>query len=315
MGYYIALMEWIFQSRQNTADRLDVAPLLPSRLAAMSIDEVLNMKLESFGSSKKFAVQELFELQWNSGQASAVENHQVVLRGDCSHLDRIGFEMDGGVILVEGSAGDQVGFGMRDGTIIVGGDCGDELCCAMRDGRVLVGGSAGHRVAGPSPGAKSGMRGGDCIVAGSCGDRAAERMRRGTLVIGGDCGDLGASFMIAGTVLLLGEIGEGWGCGMQRGSIIFTESAEMDDSTFDAELTIAREFELSYLPILWKHVREAWNSQLALFLGITSQDDYAESVLDFTDKIPRGRWCRRQLGDRSYNGRGEVLQLTKESRR
>jgi formylmethanofuran dehydrogenase subunit C len=308
-------MEWIFQSRQKIAERVDASPLLPSRLAAMSIDDVLNLKLKSFAASKEFAVKDLFELHWNSGQASEVDSHQVVLRGDCSHLDRVGFEMDSGVILVEGSIGDQVAFGMRDGTIIVGGNCGNELCCGMRDGRVLVRGSAGNRVAGPVPGAKSGMRGGDCIIAGSCGDRVAERMRRGTLVVGGSCGDHGASFMIAGTLLLLGEIGAGWGCGMQRGSIIVTDSVQMDDLTFNAELTIAREFELSYLPILWRHIRETWNSQLALFTGITTQADYAESVLDFTDKIPRGRWCRRQLGDRSYEGRGEVLQLTKESRR
>jgi formylmethanofuran dehydrogenase subunit C len=308
-------MEWIFQSREKTADRVDVSPLAPSRLASISIDEVLELKLAIFGSSTMAKVRDLFEFQWNSGQASAEESHQVVFRGDGAYLDRIGAEMDGGVILVEGSAGDQVGYGMRAGTIIVGGDCGDELCCAMRDGQVLVRGSAGDRVAGPAPGAKSGMRGGDCIVAGSCGDRVAERMRRGTLVVGGDCGDLGASFMIAGTVVLLGQVGNGWGCGMRRGSIVVTESVDLEGETFDADLTMAREFELSFLPILWRHVRESWNSQLSLFTKITQQDNYAESVLDFTDKIPRGRWCRRQLGDRNYDGRGEVLQMTKESRR
>ncbi len=158
-------MEWIFQSREKTADRVDVSPLAPSRLASISIDEVLELKLAIFGSSTMAKVRDLFEFQWNSGQASAEESHQVVFRGDGAYLDRIGAEMDGGVILVEGSAGDQVGYGMRAGTIIVGGDCGDELCCAMRDGQVLVRGSAGDRVAGPAPGAKSGMRGGDCIVA------------------------------------------------------------------------------------------------------------------------------------------------------
>ena len=315
MEYIILLMEWIFQSRQKTEERIDLSPLLPSRLADMGIDDVLSIKLEILGGTRYALVKDLFELQWNSGQASAPENHQIVFRGDCSQFDRIGFEMRGGVILVEGNAGDQVGYGMRDGFIIVGGDCGDELCAAMQSGRVLVRGSAGDRVGGPKPGAKSGMRGGDCIVAGDCGDRIAERMRRGTIVIGRNCGDIGASFMIAGSVVVLGTIGERWARGMRRGSLILTEAMGIDESTFDAELTLAREFELSFLPILWRHIRECWNSQLALFTPITTQDNYAESVLDFTDKIPRGRWCRRQLGDRSYDGRGEVLQLTRESRR
>ena len=121
--------------------------------------------------------------------------------------------------------------------------------------------------------------------------------------------------MIAGSIVLLGTIGNQWACGMRRGSLILTEAMEVEETTFDADLTVAREFELSFLPLLWRHIRECWNSQLALFTAITSQADYAESVLDFTDKIPRGRWCERQLGDRSYDGRGEVLRLTRESRR
>ncbi len=115
-------------------------------------------------------------------------------------------------------------------------------------------------------------------------------MRRGILFIQGCAGSYGAAQMIAGTMIVFGRLGKHWAQGMKRGSIII---AEPQPDSFDASLTSAREFELSFLPLLWKH--------LANHLG----DSYL--------RLPQSRWAYRQIGDRANNGVGEVLTLHRHS--
>jgi formylmethanofuran dehydrogenase subunit C len=213
-----------------------------------------------------------------------------IFDGDCSKLHGIGCDMDGGSILMRGNAGTGLATRMKSGRIEVVGNCGDFLATGMRNGTVVVHGSAGDHVGGPCVGQRKGMSGGDCIVLGNVGSRVAERMRRGTLFIGGNAGDYGATQMIAGTLVVMGEIGSEWAGGMRRGSIILSHPAP---DAFAAELTAEREFELSFLPLIWRHL---------------------ESLLgDSQIKLPSSRWARRQVGDRANRGLGEVLSLTRST--
>jgi formylmethanofuran dehydrogenase subunit C len=117
-----------------------------------------------------------------------------------------------------------------------------------------------------------------------------ERMRRGMVYVAGNAGDLGAVQMIAGTVIVMGEIGSLWAQGMKRGSIILSHS---NGDAFAAELLPAREFDLFFLELIWRHLE-------ALFE-------------DFPMKISSSRWAMRQLGDRANSGLGEILTLTRQT--
>ncbi len=259
----------------------DGSGLQPSLLASMTRDEIRALKLAY--DSRFVRLDELFEV---IGEPS----DHLVLEGDCTEITHIGKRLKQGSILVRGNAGSDVASLMDGGKVEVVGNCGDRLATNMRNGLVVVRGSAGDYVAGPSVGQRKGMQGGDCIVLGSVGVRAAERMRRGTLFVGGSAGDYGAAQMIAGTVIVMCELGSQWAGGMKRGSIILSRPT---DETFAAELTPAREFELSFLPLIWNHLKN-----LVGEIGV---------------KIPSSRWATRRIGDRANQGLGEVLTLTRHS--
>ena len=97
-----------------------------------------------------------------------VEVPTLVLEGDFSTVDRIGWRMTEGRLEVHGDAGDYAGCGMAGGELLVRG------------------------------------RAGTVVVAGSAGDFAASRMVAGTLAIAGACGEHLAYGMRRGTVLCLG---------------------------------------------------------------------------------------------------------------
>ncbi len=267
--------------KRSLEEVFDVSAIRPSVVQVLNRAEIGAMKLAC--NTRFVRLDEVFEL---IGDPS----HNLVFEGDCENIIGIGANMDGGSILVRGDTGSGVGSQMKSGRIEVLGDCRDYLAMGMRGGTVIVHGSAGDYVAGPAIGQRRGMHGGDCVVLGNVGDRAAERMRRGTLYVGGNAGEYGATQMIAGTFIIMGEIGEKWAGGMRRGSIILSQRTSQ---AFAAELTPAREFELSFLPLIWRHLEG--------LLG------------DSRIKISNSRWALRQLGDRTNQGMGEVLTLTRPS--
>jgi formylmethanofuran dehydrogenase subunit C len=257
----------------------DGSPIQPSTMSRMTRAEIKAIPLNY--DRRLVRLDELFEV---SGEPS----ESLILEGDCSKLIRLGAKMDRGSMLVRGSAGDELAARMKGGRIEVLGDVGNYLAMSMRNGAVIVHGSAGDFVAGPATGERRGMQGGDCLVLGNIGSRGAERMRRGILFVGGNTGDCGAAQMIAGTVIVLGELGAEWAGGMKRGSIVLGRPARQE---FAAELTPAREFELSFLPLVWRHLQ-----------ALVSNDHV---------HFPTSRWAMRQLGDRANHGLGEILTLTR----
>ncbi len=262
-------------------DDCDISAIRPSISLKRSRSEIGALMLTL--GAKSVRLEQVFEL---IGDPSP----HWVFDGDCSGIRGIGSNMDGGSILVRGNAGAGLATQMKSGQIEVLGNCGDFLAMGMRNGSIVVHGSAGDFVGAPAVGQRKGMSGGDCIVLGNVGSRVAERMRRGILFVGGNASDYGARQMIAGTLIVMGEIGSEWAAGMRRGSIILSHPAS---DAFAAELTAEREFELSFLPLIWRHL---------------------ESILRNSPlKFSHSRWALRQLGDRANRGLGEVLTLTRSS--
>lgn len=231
-----------------------------------------------------------------------------------------------GTTLVCGSVGDRFGAGQRGGDLLLIGNAGSEALMDKRSGWSLIHGNVGDRFAGPAPGDLSGMRGGDTIVLGDVGNRACERMRRGSVYIQGRVGEYLAHSWIAGTIYVDGELGRHWCTGMRRGSLLLREPKV---SECGASLSMTRSCELSFLPILWKHIRSLVGKTVKelrspLFSSGSPHDslcDYKKScgmaesheadttvaMERFIQRLPTSNQVIRCFGDLERNGQGEVL--------
>jgi formylmethanofuran dehydrogenase subunit C len=165
--------------------RLDLRGITPTALATLSAAEVGRLPIGHGNALVPLA--EFFQVE-------ARGDDTLVLAGELSRCDRIGWQMDGGTLRIDGSVGDFA--------------------------------------ASTLPGSMDGMRGGTLIVGGNAGARFGDRMRRGSALVFGDAGDFLASRMVAGTIALAGRAGAHAGYGMRRGSVVFAGPAPGASPTF-----------------------------------------------------------------------------------
>ena len=243
-----------------------------------------------------------------------IRQETILIQGNCTKLEKLGCQMKSGTLCILGDVGERTAQGLAGGRIVIAGNAGDHLGAGMKDGLIYVSGNCGNNLGSPLPGQKAGMRDGDVLIAGTAGNRACERMRRGTVFIGGDLGTYAASQMIAGSLVVAGEIGDHWGAGLRRGSIILFKDYAGEPS---ASLSDAREFELSFLPLLWKHIERVQMEALEILTdAIANAKGWLQAPVPNVPspiKIPRTRWVQRQIADLNYQGRGEVLVLRRVS--
>jgi formylmethanofuran dehydrogenase subunit C len=203
--------------------RLDLAPLVPHRLAGMTEAEIEKIELQT--TRRRVAVGDVFRLRMGDAK-------QVRIEASCDRLDRIGQEMTGGEIVVDGNAGARTGRLMKGGRLTIRGSAGPWTASGMKGGAVEIFGDTGDRLGGPVAGEVAGMRGGIVLVHGRAGERAGDRLRRGTIVIEGGAGAYAGSRMIAGTLVVLGRAGPLPGYLMKRGTIVMGDTSEALSPTF-----------------------------------------------------------------------------------
>lgn len=271
-------------------DWVDGTVIAVERLGRKSSTELQSVPIETSEGSRTLA--DLFSI---SVMESSDETLLVI--GDCTRFQRLGVNHARGTLVIQGDVGDRFGERQSGGRLLVLGNAGDESFAGKKEGVSIVFGNCGDRFGAPLPGEKSGIRGGDCVVYGNVGDRACERLRRGTIVIGGDAGEAMGAQCIAGTIIVFGEVGDAWGMGMKRGSLIFLSDPCSEPG---CSLSVPKYFELSFLPLVWKHLRKLQDSVLAFCDSIESQ---RSKEINF----PTSRWVSRQLGDMSIDGQAEVL--------
>jgi formylmethanofuran dehydrogenase subunit C len=209
--------------RGRPDQRLDLAPLVPHRLAGKTAAEIERIELQTTRSRVLLA--DVFRL--HMGDAA-----QIRIEGSCDRLDRIGHEMAAGEIVVEGDAGARVGRLMTDGRLTIHGNVGPWAASGMKGGTIEIFGNAGDRLGGPGPGETAGMRGGVVLAHGRVGERAGDRMRRGTIMVEGHAGAYAGSRMIAGTLVVVGSTGPLPGYLMRRGTIVLGKDAVSLSPTF-----------------------------------------------------------------------------------
>lgn len=265
---------WRLRLRSAPTLRVDLRGITPAALAGLDAAAVGHLPV-GYGHAM-VPLAEFFEVRANADDA-------LVLEGDLSRVDRIGWQMDGGRLVVEGSAGDQAGGCMRAGELHIKGRAGVLLGCEMAGGTLVVEGDAGDFGASTLPGSMDGMRGGTMVVKGRVGSRFGDRMRRGTVVVFGDAGDFFASRLVAGTLLLGGRAGAHAGYAMRRGSLVFAAGRD------------AAELPSTFVPA---------GAEAAVFWQLLARN-LARHGGPF-EALAR-RPIERHLGDRAVGGKGEMI--------
>jgi len=251
--------------------RLDLRQLLPQHLIGLSPSTIEHLPLPL--GHETIALAEFFHLY--AGESNVIE-----LQDACDKLDNIGQGLSHGELRVYGTTGAYLGKQMTGGQLLVEGDVGDYAAQQLQGGEILIHGNAGAFLA-----AQAGTRSaGKVIVTGNAGARAAMEMRRGFVLVEGDIGEYSAAFLRAGTLCCFGKAATGIGYGMQRGTIILSETPENLSSTF-----------------------KAGGNYAGSFLNLLQQTcSYAHSpARQFTQ-------AQRFIGDYAMLGRGELLILCTE---
>ena len=263
---------WTLRAKQVPTLRVDLRGVTPAALAGRSSAEVERWPV---GHGKSLVpLGEFFS-------AAARGDDALVFEADLSRFDRVGWQMEGGRLHVEGDVGDYVGAGMRAGELAVRGNARALAACEMAGGRLTIGGNTGDFAASTLPGSMDGMRGGTLIVRGSAGVRFGDRMRRGTALVFGDVGDFLASRMVAGTIAIGGRPGAHVGYGMRRGSVVFAGAAPGMAATFVPDI-----------------------AEAAVFWQLLARDLARHGGPWAT--LPQRR-IERQLGDLAAGGKGELI--------
>jgi formylmethanofuran dehydrogenase subunit C len=255
---------------------LDLRGIAPDHLNALGAAEIGALPVRHRGRSVPLG--ELFTVD---GERAT----KLRFRGDLVRAERIGAGMQGGEIVVEGSAGADAGRGMEGGRLEITGDAGDGAGIAMSGGTLIVGRNAGARVGAAPCGEKRGMTGGEIIVRGSVGPYAGANIRRGLIVTGGDAGERALSGALAGTLVVFGRTGAAAGEWSRRGSIVALGPVE---PTFTYRLACI--FQPAWLQLLLRRLRTTFG------LPVEARQ------LD-------GLW-RRYSGDLAEGGKGEILAWT-----
>ncbi len=261
--------------------RLDVSPLTPENLSAMTVEQIGGIGLH-YGN-RMLPVRDFFDLE-------SVPDRDGVLfsRGD-ERLDGLGRGMTAGMIHVRGDAGAYVGMQMKAGCLTVEGNAGPFCGCEMRGGELRVRGDVGDFSGGALPGDRKGMAGGLLVVGGRAGDRVGDHMRRGLIVIEGDAGAYVGSRMTAGTIAVNGRLGPHAGYAMKRGTLLLARAPEAMSATFNDCGTHT----LGFLPLL-----------------LRSPELVGTSFADYASQSVR---VRRYAGDQATLGKGEILVILSAS--
>jgi formylmethanofuran dehydrogenase subunit C len=261
-----------FELKRKPDQRLDLSPLIPSRLEDLKLKEIETLTIGT--TRERLTVGDAFKLKGTD--ASTLR-----FVGTDPRCDKIGAALGGGEIVVDGDTGAYLGAGMKGGTIEVKGSAGVLAGASMVRGSITVSGDVGERAGGILVGETLGMRGGVIAIGGNAGPMLGERMRRGLVVVSGDAGDYAGGRMVAGTILFKRGVGRGAGHGLRRGSLIFLEEPKEILPTFgDCGV-----LEFDYLRLLERSFHAAGKP------------------------IKLGDRARRMMGDMSVLGKGEMLIL------
>ncbi|MGJ7506688.1 formylmethanofuran dehydrogenase subunit C [Variovorax sp. GT1P44] len=266
---------WRLTLKVSPALRVDLRGVTPMALSGLSAAEVERVQVGYGNTTRPLA--EFFRVEPHETDDS------LVLDGDLSRFDRVGWQLAGGRIRVDGNVGHYAGGCMSAGDLVVEGGAGLLAACEMAGGTFTVQGDVDDFAASTLPGSMDGMRGGTFVVKGHAGARFGDRMRRGSAIVHGNAGDFLASRLVAGTIAIGGCAGAHVGWGMRRGSVVFANGPA--DSDFPATFVPA----IAAADVFWQLLAR----------------DLARHGGPFAELAARR--IERHLGDLAVDGRGEII--------
>lgn len=254
--------------------------IVPSLFAGKRLPEI--RKLEVYQGNQTLTLGDFFEIRGRSGKTT--DSTEIVVEGDLERVKRIGQQMDGGRVQVDGNAGMYLGAQMIAGRIHVSGSVDSWAAAEMVGGNIQIEGDAGDYLCAGYRGSWEGMRGGRVYVAGSVGREMASHMRRGFLAVKGNAGTHAAARMMGGTIIVVGDIEERVGIQATRGMVVCLGSVKSLLPTYKFSGTSQREFIGYYLRYLRSRrpdflteridFRESWMK----FLGDFAEEDTYEEI-------------------------------------
>jgi formylmethanofuran dehydrogenase subunit C len=284
--------------------RIDASALSLDTLIHLPPFQIAELVLSSVAGPVRLG--ELFDVGFDNRSSTddVGQPNRLILRGNLQRFDGLCSFTRSGITLVTGAVGNDFARTQYGGAILVDGSVGARALADKRGGLTVIGGDASDSLGCPLPGKLQGIQGGDTIILGCLGNRACERMRRGIVCVGGNIGEHLAHQWIAGTILAMEQIGSNWASQMRRGSLILRS---YPSACSGATLSKQRPLELSFLPILWKYLRD-------LLTQVATTDDLSVSFrgrcTDLAGTLPRGPEVYRSIGDLECKGQGEVLVLS-----
>jgi formylmethanofuran dehydrogenase subunit C len=188
----------------------------PDFVAGKSLREIELTQV--WEGNRKVKLRSLFKIEGETGPSP--NDCTIKVSGNMSAVRRIGYEMTGGMVQVDGDAGMYLGKRMRGGSITVTGNAGSWLGTQMRNGQIEVKGNAGDSIGGSIRGGTKGMRGGIITIHGHCGTEAGAWMRNGTIRIRGNCDIYAGIHMKNGTIVVERNCAGRVGACMVKGKVI-----------------------------------------------------------------------------------------------
>lgn len=252
---------------------LEAANITPRKLAHKSLQEIAYIEL--FYGKDKICLGDFFTVK------GSIADGKIAVRGDLGKVNYLGYQMEEGLLQLEGRVGMYVGAGMKGGKIAVRGSVSDYLGAGLQGGIIEVYGSAAdHAGACYGPDIQK-MNGGIIYIEGSAGNNVGRKMRRGLLLVTGGCGDFLGGEMVAGTIVGCGKVGSCTGGNMKRGTIVLEQEPHLLPT-----FSYCCKYQPGFLALLRKHLEE---NKLAVPDFLYHQE------------------YKRYLGDSNQLGKGEIL--------
>jgi formylmethanofuran dehydrogenase subunit C len=263
-----------FSLKATLTQRVDCSRLTPDALKGKTGAEIQHIALPMGNTT--VAVGDIFKV-------SGGDFERIIFAGLTNKLDRIGAQMSGGEIQIDGDGGDYLGLGMKGGSLCIAGSAGIFAACEMRGGELNISDNCGDFLGGALPGNRRGMFGGTVMVGGNLAARGGDQMRRGMILVAGNVGDYLGSRMSGGTIVAMGEVGAFAGYAMKRGSLLLNRQPREMMPTFS---------DCGVHPFGF----------LSLLLPLIRRHGAPFEVLKFS-----ASHAQRWMGDVANVGRGEIL--------
>jgi formylmethanofuran dehydrogenase subunit C len=195
---------------------VDGKPITPDVFVGKSIEEITQLRL--WEGNRKILLSNLFAIEGSTN--GNLDGTIIHLEGNLSKINRIGFGMTGGEILIDGDTGMHLGSEMKGGKITVRGNASSWLGASMKGGTIEVRGNAGDYVGAPYRGSDKGMNGGTILIHGNAGTEVGNYMRNGFIQIDGDVKQFVGIHQKKGIIFVGGDAESRAGAFMTGGKII-----------------------------------------------------------------------------------------------